>query len=55
MFANGIFTPIHWPYISEAMNGKYNTIYSDELSLICDQRYNLSDMDRILGVLANEN
>ena len=54
MFANNIFTPVHWSYVSEELNGEYNAIYSDELSLICDQRYDICDMDRIIGVLTNE-
>ncbi len=40
MFAHQIFTPIHWPWVSEALNGK-NELYETELSLICDQRYDL--------------
>ena len=52
MFENNIFTPIHWPYESKELNGlKMNTIYNYELSLICDQRYSLEDMEKQIGVL----
>lgn len=50
-FSNNIFTPIHWPYISEKLNGKKNSIYDMELSLICDQRYNYEDMKKQVEIL----
>ncbi len=50
-FSNNIFTPIHWPYISEQLNGKKNSIYDMELSLICDQRYNFEDMKKQVEIL----
>lgn len=49
-FANSIFTPVHWPRISDELNGM-NDIYDIELSLICDQRYELDDMRRQIEVL----
>ena len=52
LFANAIFAPIHWPFESPNLNGfEKNPIYDKELSLICDQRYSLDDMDKQLGVL----
>lgn len=52
MFKNNIFTPVHWPYESEAVNGFIkNQLYETELSLICDQRYSLADMKRQIEVL----
>jgi hypothetical protein len=56
MFKNKIFTPIHWPYESEMLNGSVkNQLYETELSLICDQRYFLDDMQRQLDILCNTN
>lgn len=52
---NQIYCPIHWPknkLITSTMH--VNRIYDSELSLICDQRYNISDMDRIVKVI-NQN
>lgn len=50
-FQNNIFTPIHWPHISEELNGN-NRIYDRELSLICDQRYDENDMNRQLEIIS---
>ena len=44
-----IYCPIHWPkpaIISSTFEA--NTIFDTELSLICDQRYNILDMKRIV-------
>ncbi len=52
LFANAIFAPVHWPFESSNLNGfEKNPIYDKELSLICDQRYSLDDMDKQLNVL----
>lgn len=52
MFSNNIFTPVHWPYESEILNGKNkNNLYDTELSLICDQRYLEEDMEKQIEVL----
>ncbi len=47
-----IYCPVHWP-LSELHNidDSWKDIYYSELSLICDQRYSLSDMDNILEKL----
>lgn len=42
-----IYCPIHWP----KPNGCESNLYDMELSLICDQRYNEEDMERIVSVL----
>lgn len=47
-----IYCPIHWPknaLISHEM--KVNHIFDTELSLICDQRYGLEDMQRIIEII----
>lgn len=46
---NGIYCPIHWPAINEY--DMSTRIYSQELSLICDQRYDLEDMDRQITII----
>lgn len=47
-----IYCPIHWPV------SKYHkpeerelTIYQNELSLVCDQRYSEEDMDRVVNTI----
>ena len=52
MFAQQIFTPIHWPWIGNAING-VNDLYKMELSLICDQRYDIEDMTRQMEIFEN--
>lgn len=49
-FSEKIFTPKHWPRISDEINGK-NSLYDTELSLICDQRYGAEDMLKQVSVL----
>ncbi len=44
---NKIYCPVHWP----KPDGAESNIYDMELSLICDQRYGLNDMERIVSVL----
>ncbi len=47
-----IYCPIHWPKPA-LVPAEYevNKIYDTELSLICDQRYSLTDMKRIVDVI----
>lgn len=49
---NWIYCPIHWP-ISEyhKLDEKTKTIYQNELSLVCDQRYTEEDMDRMVETI----
>ena len=49
-FANRIYTPVHWPKASAKLNGE-NELYSQELSLICDQRYDIDDMENQIKIL----
>lgn len=48
LIENSIYCPIHWG-ISDyhQLTVKMREIYDTELSLVCDQRYDLSDMKRI--------
>ena len=52
LFAEKIFVPIHWPLSDADMQGT-NELYQTELSLICDQRYDEEDMERILRGIEN--
>lgn len=47
LFSLRIFAPVHWPVDDLDLQGN-NELYRKELSLICDQRYNEEDMERIL-------
>jgi hypothetical protein len=47
-----IYCPIHWPknqLVTPEM--QVNRIFDSELSLICDQRYDISDMQRIIETI----
>lgn len=47
-----IYCPIHWPKPTLIpADFEANKIYDTELSLICDQRYNVEDMQRIVAVI----
>ena len=47
-----IYCPIHWPKPALIpADFEANKIYDTELSLICDQRYNTEDMQRIVAVI----
>lgn len=50
LIENGIYCPVHWP--KPNMNCKSN-LYDLELSLICDQRYNKKNMQRIAEIINN--
>lgn len=51
MFKENIFCPVHWPL--EGLKVKKGAEMAEhELSLIIDQRYTFSDLDRILNILA---
>lgn len=52
LFTDGIFTPIHWPVLDSVAQGN-NKLYDTELSIICDQRYDKNDMERILRGIKN--
>lgn len=42
-----IYCPIHWPLMpSHTLREKEEQLYGEEISLVCDQRYNVSDMIR---------
>lgn len=49
LIENQIYCPIHWP-MPQQIPADYqaNEIYDTELSLICDQRYGIAEMERIV-------
>ena len=50
LISKDIYCPVHWP-LSEQHKGitkRAAKIYEKELSLVCDQRYDTDDMERIL-------
>lgn len=44
---NHIYCPVHWPQPKRCESN----LYAAELSLICDQRYGIIDMERIVSVI----
>lgn len=50
LISKDIYCPIHWP---ESEKTGHSDLYEKELSLICDQRYDLSDMERIAEEIEN--
>lgn len=52
LISKSIYCPIHWPKPNIIKNSmRVNGIYNHELSLICDQRYDVDDMSRILDTM----
>lgn len=49
LIENKIYCPIHWPKPDRCESN----LYDMELSLICDQRYNEKDMQRIIDILCD--
>lgn len=46
LIVNGIYCPIHWPLTQmHNISADERRIYDEELSLLCDQRYNVTDME----------
>lgn len=47
---NDVYCPVHWP-LSTLHEIKNKYLYENTLSLVCDQRYNIADMERIAGLI----
>lgn len=49
-----IYCPIHWP-VSEfhSLNSNTKSVYEQEISIICDQRYSVLDMEYICNCIKN--
>ena len=53
LIQNEIFCPVHWPVTEyHKLDDKTKKIYDEELSIVCDQRYNTNDMKRICQLIA---
>ena len=52
LISRKIYCPVHWPKSEyHQLNGVDDSIYNDELSLVCDQRYDAKDMNRIVDAI----
>lgn len=49
--SNKVYCPVHWPHPNAECS---SNLYDVELSLICDQRYDENDMERIVSILKNK-
>jgi len=52
LIQNEIYCPVHWP-VSEyhKLDNKTEKLYTEELSLVCDQRYTEEDMERVVKIV----
>lgn len=52
LIQNEIYCPVHWP-VNEfhKLDAEAETIYENELSLVCDQRYTQEDMYRMVDTI----
>lgn len=48
LIQNQVYCPIHWP---DAQTGGGETLYAQELSLLCDQRYTVADVEREMNLI----
>ena len=48
LIENSIYCPVHWPEVMGTTVG----LRANELSLICDQRYTVDDMDRMMDCIS---
>lgn len=55
LIENSIYCPIHWPQsmYHKGLSERAEELYKRELSLVCDQRYDLGDMERIIKYIRN--
>lgn len=52
LIENSIYCPVHWPLSSlHKITGKERELYDTELSLVCDQRYGVTEMERQLNMI----
>lgn len=53
LIQNEVFCPVHWPVTEyHQLDDKTKKLYDEELSIVCDQRYNINDMNRICQLIA---
>lgn len=47
-----IYCPVHWPVSScHRLDARERVLYENELSLVCDQRYTVENMQRMVNVI----
>lgn len=52
LIRNGIYCPVHWPLTkAHEISKEQSEIYGEELSLVCDQRYDENDMKRLISTV----
>lgn len=53
LISEKIYCPVHWPLPEQRgyITKRAEKIYRDELSLVCDQRYAVNDMERIVNAI----
>lgn len=52
LIQNRCYLPVHWPLsLLHKTNSISQAIYNTELSFVCDQRYDLEDMGRMISLL----
>ena len=50
LIENRVYCPVHWP-LSEIHDCSHPYLYEQGLSLVCDQRYTVEDMERIVQLI----
>lgn len=50
LIKNAVYCPVHWP-LSFLHKTQNKTLYENSLSLVCDQRYNTHDMERMIKLI----
>lgn len=55
LISKNIYCPIHWPLSEQhiGLSDRAKEIYGKELSLVCDQRYEVEDMERFVQEIRN--
>ena len=52
LISQAIYCPVHWPESPlHRLDGRERFIYQNELSLVCDQRYDETDMQRTVDAI----
>ena len=52
LIRQNIYCPVHWPITTlHRLEAKERFIYDNEISLVCDQRYTVDDMNRVVEAI----
>lgn len=52
LIQNEVYCPVHWPMSSyHRLSAKQRQFYESEISLVCDQRYSVADMKRVIALI----